>query len=167
MCFNSWKWGVGIMLDIQLGNCTADNRVVDKTSSITLGSPISCAVYNECSIMNPMFKLSYNATLVNYNYAYVQAWGRYYFIIDHTVAPGGVIYITCQEDVLMSNKDDILKLNAQIVRNENERNKLIVDDRYPAEIMSTLGIFNFSANPFNLTSGYNIVMTVLGGKASS
>lgn len=151
------------MLAIQLGNCTADNRVVDKTNKISLSSAIECEVYNECSIMNPVFKLRYNSSIVGYNYCKVEAWGRYYFIVDHTVAPGGVIYITCQEDVLMSNKDAILALNAQIVRNQNSRNKMIVDSRYPAEIMSTLGIFNFSENPFNLTSGYNIVMTVIGG----
>ena len=155
------------MLTIDLGNCIADNRVVDKISHITWGTPVNCEVFHECSIMNPVFMLQYSHSIVGYNYVKVNAWGRYYYIVDATVAPGGRIYLTCQEDVLMSNKDDILKLNAQIVRNENERNKLIVDDRYPAEIMSTLGIFNFSENPFNLTSGYNIVMTVLGGKASS
>lgn len=152
------------MLTIDIGNCIADNRVLDKTSFITWGTPINCEVYHECSIMNPVFLLKYSSSIVNYNYVKVQSWGRYYYIVDQTVAPGGRIYLTCQEDVLMSNKEEILRLRANIHRNEKVRNKMIVDSRYPAEIMSTLGIFQFSQNPFNLTSGYNLVMTVIGGE---
>ena len=152
------------MLTVDIGNCIADNRVLDKTSFITWGTPINCEVYHECSIMNPIFLLKYSSSIVNYNYVKVQSWGRYYYIVDQTVAPGGRIYLTCQEDVLMSNKEEILRLRANIHRNEKVRNKMIVDSRYPAEIMSTLGIFQFSNNPFNLTSGYNLVMTVIGGE---
>lgn len=152
------------MLTIDIGNCIADNRVLDKTSFITWGTPINCEVFHECSIMNPVFMLKYSSSIVDYNYVKVQSWGRYYYIVDQTVAPGGRIYITCQEDVLMSNKEEILRLRANIHRNEKVRNKMIVDSRYPAEIMSTLGIFQFSQNPFNLTSGYNLVMTVIGGE---
>lgn len=150
------------MLTITPGKCGDDNRVVSK--NVEWGTGINCSVYHECSIMSPVFLLEYNSSLVNYNYLKVESWGRYYFIMDMTVAPGGRIYLTCSEDVLMSNKDAILKLNAQIVRNEKTRNKLIVDNRYPAEIKSTLGVFNFSETPFDLSSGYNIVMTVVGGK---
>ena len=152
------------MLTIDIGNCIADNRVLDKTSFITWGTPINCDVFHECSVMNPVFMLQYSPTIVGYNYIKVASWGRYYFIVDATVAPGGKIYLTCQEDVLMSNREDILKLTANIHRNQNIRNKMIVDSRYPAEIMSTLGIFNFSESPFDLSSGYNLVMTVIGGE---
>lgn len=152
------------MLNIKIGTCSADNRVVDKTSRISLSYSIDCEVFHECSIMSPTFIIAYSSEYVGCNYVYVESWGRYYFIVDNTVAPGGRIYLTCQEDVLMSNKNAILDLDAQIVRNENQRNKLIVDNRYPAEIMSTLGIFNFPQNPFNLRSGYNLVMTVVGGE---
>lgn len=152
------------MLTIDIGNCIADNRVLDKTSFITWGTPINCEVFHECSIMSPVFMLKYSSSIVDYNYVKVQSWGRYYYIVDQTVAPGGRIYLTCQEDVLMSNKEEILRLRANIHRNEKVRNKMIVDSRYPAEIMSTLGIFQFSQNPFNLTSGYNLVMTVIGGE---
>lgn len=152
------------MLSIDIGNCIADNRVLDKTSSIAWGTTVNCDVFHECSIMNPVFMIQYSPTIVGYNYVKVQSWGRYYYIVDQTVAPGGRIYLTCQEDVLMSNKEEILRLRANIHRNERVRNKMIVDSRYPAEIMSTLGIFQFSNNPFNLTSGYNLVMTVIGGE---
>lgn len=152
------------MLTIDLGNCIADNRVLDKSSYITWGVSPQCEVFHECSIMSPVFMLQYSSSIVGYNYVKVNAWGRYYYIVDATVAPGGRIYLTCQEDVLMSNKEGILQLTANIHRNEGVRNKMIVDTRYPAEIMSTLGIFNFSENPFNLASGYNLVMTVIGGE---
>lgn len=151
------------MLKIWLGTCGCDPRVVDKTSYATLNDDKDCEVYHECSIMNPVFKLKYFSSIVNYNYCYIPDWHRYYNIVDMTMAPGGVCYITCQEDVLMSNKAAILELDVQVKRNEKKRNKLIVDDRYPAEIMSTLGVFNFE-DKFDMESGYNIVMTVLGGE---
>lgn len=154
------------MLNIQLGTCLADNRIVDKTSYISFGSSVSCEVFHECSIMSPVFLLAYNPSYVTCNYVYVPDWHRYYFIVDETVAPGGRIYITCKEDVLMSNKDEILNLDAQLIRNEEKRNKLIVDNRYPAEIMSTLGVFDFEETPFDVTSGYNLVLTVIGGEHS-
>ena len=153
------------MLTIIPAICTADNRVVDKTSKITYGTPIGCEVYHECSVMNPTFKLSYNASLVGYNYLKVESWSRYYYIMDATVAPGGVIYLTCKEDVLMSNKDDIKNLTAYANRSETSTERYIVDNKVQSKVTNYRTHIPFSG-AFAMDGGWHFLLTVKGGKTT-
>lgn len=154
------------MLTIVPGTCGDDNRVVSK--NVQWGTPINCSVYHECSIMNPIFLLEYSSSLVNYNYLKVQSWGRYYYIVDITVAPGGRIYLTCSEDVLMSNKDEILSLKAYLIRSENKSNKLLKDNSFPVQTNRQLETYTFNRSPFtaNYASDITYVLTVIGGDHS-
>ena len=158
------------MLSIQVGTCTADNRLVDKTSFITLGSPVNCEVYHECSIMSPTFLLAYNSSYINCNYLYVSAWHRYYFIVDETVAPGGRIYLSCQEDVLMSNKNEIKALSGYLVRTEDNKlnNKYIYDKRHPYQENRKCRTYDFNRSPFTANYAQDVVyiLTVVGGHHS-
>lgn len=56
------------MLPIQVGVCTCDNRVVDKTRFISPMVTYNCEVYRECTVVNPVFILEYNAIILNSNY---------------------------------------------------------------------------------------------------
>lgn len=151
-------------MEIRIGNYVGDNRVVDK--NIDLSYIVQCKLYRECSIMSPELLLHYVPQIISYNYMHIPLWQRYYFIKDITMIPAGRCVITAYEDVLMSNKDEIYNLSCNITRQENMRNKLIVDDKYPAEIMSTLTTIKFNRSPFNVDNGYNIVMGVIGGKSN-
>ena len=154
------------MLTITPGKCGDDNRVVSK--NVEWGTAINCSVYHECSIMSPVFLLEYNSSLVNYNYLKVESWGRCYYIVDITVAPGGRIYLTCSEDVLMSNKDEILSLKAYLIRSENKPNKLLKDNSFPVQTNRQLETYAFNRSPFtaNYTSDITYVLTVIGGDHS-
>lgn len=152
------------MLPIQVGVCTCDNRVIDKTRFISSMITYNCEVYRECTVVNPVFILEYNATILTSNYLFVPSWGRYYHIKDVELTPAGRMFVSCLEDVLMSNKDAILNLDCNIVRNENKRNKLLYDGKYPEEIMDTICTLKFNASPFGVDNGYNIVMCVIGGE---
>lgn len=153
------------MLNILPGVCTCDNRVVDKTSFITFGSGINCDVYHECNVMSPVFLLKYESSLVNCNYLYVQAWSRYYYVNNATVAPGGRIYLSCNEDVLMSNKDEILNLTAYAHRSESQQEYYLVDEKVPSLITTfrTHRTFNSSLTD----NDFNYLLTVKGGKLAS
>lgn len=153
------------MLTITPGLCTCDNRVVDKTNFVTFGTGINCDVYHECDIMNPVFLLKYDSGLVDYNYLYVQSWSRYYFINNATVAPGGRIYLTCSEDVLMSNKDDILNLTAYAHRSQSSQEHFLVDDKVPSLVTTFRTHQTFGGS---LTANtFNYLLTVKGGKLAS
>lgn len=73
-------------------------------------------------------------TITSYNYARVPKFGRYYFI-DNIKWVGGMCYIECICDPLMSYKTDILNSNQLIERQQSLCNKYIRDTQAP--ILST------------------------------
>lgn len=153
------------MLQIQLGDFSGDNREVSKSIGNFVSK--SCDIYGSNSLLSPSFLLNYDPSLLNKNYVYVPAWGRYYYITSPlAMISGGRCIIQCQEDVLMTFGNEIRNLDCYIIRNENTRNKYLVDDFYPAEILSTVTTLKFNATPFNVTLGdSNIVMCVYGGNS--
>lgn len=153
-----------MIMEIRIGNYIGDSRVLNK--NVTLSDIRQCKLYRESSIMTPELLLHYTPNIINCNYLYIPLWERYYYIKDIVMIPAGRCIISAYEDVLMSNATEISQLNCNIIRQENIRNKLIVDDKYPAEIMSTLTTIKFNRSPFNVDGGYNIVMGVIGGKAN-
>lgn len=73
----------------------------------------------ETSIMNPVFTLSdYNP---QYNYLYVTAWGRYYFISDVKLNVNGVWELYCTFDALATYKDSIGALTTFVERTSDGR----------------------------------------------
>lgn len=149
---------------INIGNTTDDERKVSKDFNVVRAN-VACQVYEASSIMNPQFLLQYDSRFVNCNYISVPDWSRFYWISDIIAMPGNRCRIMCKEDVLMSNRDAILALNVQVSRQQQKRNKLIIDHSFNPEIMSTLTNIAFPNARFNVDNGYNIVMAVIGGKA--
>lgn len=147
---------------IKVGTSIADDRVIDKTQFITFHRDIPCEVFHECNIMNPVFLLEYNASIVSDNY--VKAWGRYYYINNITLAPGGRMYLECTEDVLMTNKDDILNLEAYCVKSETHESPFIMDSDVPTKVKCNVHTIPFSETLFNADgTERQYVLTVKGG----
>ena len=151
------------MLEIQLGEFMGDSREVDKNINNIVTR--NCDVYGDNGLFSPSFLLNYDESLLDKNYVYIPAWGKYYYIVSPlAMTSGGRCIIQCQEDVLMTFRNGIRNLDCYIVRNEKTRNKYLVDEYYPAEILSTVSTLKFNASPFNVTLGdFNIVMCVYGG----
>lgn len=147
---------------IKVGTSIADDRVIDKTQFITFHRDIACEVFHECNIMKPVFLLEYDSSIVNDNY--VKAWNRYYYINNITLAPGGRMYLECTEDVLMSNKDDILNLDAYCVKSETHDSRYIVDEDVPSKVKSYVHTIPFSESLFSADgTERQYVLTVKGG----
>lgn len=155
------------MTQVEIGKVSCDKRLLDKTRYIYDMQTYNCEIYKECSIHNPVFILMYNARFTECNYIYVEEWNRYYFKEDIVLTPSGRAIISCYEDVLMSNKDLILNLDVNVIGNQSKRNKLIIDSNYPQEVLSTVCNLKFNATPFNVSGGYNTVLSVIGGKLQS
>lgn len=147
-------------MTIDIGKCIDDSRKVSK--SYTTNISANAEVWGECSIMSPVFLITYNNIAVDCNYLYVSDWGRYYFITDMVAAPGGRLYVHCKEDVLMSNKTEILKLHAYSVRSDRKANYM-VDSKMPSLVQNGSTIINFSNSPFT-PGNESYLLTVLGGK---
>lgn len=151
------------MLTIRIGEFTGDTRELIK--SIENITEKNCEIYGNNTLLSPSFLLNYDTSLLNKNYVYVPDWGKYYYIVQPlTMMAGGRCIIKCAEDVRMTFANQILNLECYVVRNEKTCNTLMVDEYYPAEIMSTLCTLKFNATPFNPSAGdTNIVMCVYGG----
>lgn len=148
---------------IKIGEFAGDSRELVKNISNYVEK--QCQIYGNNTLLSPTFLLNYSSDLLNKNYVYVQDWNKYYYIAQPlTMMSGGRCTITCVEDVRMTYANQILNLDCYVVRNEKTCNTLMVDEYYPAEIMSTLCTLKFNATPFNPTAGdTNIVMCVYGG----
>lgn len=148
-------------MQITIGQTSDDRRKIQKTFS---GTTISVQLKQPCDILHPVFIMSWDSDYIHANYLHAPDLGRYYYIDNVILLTGSRAELHCSVDVLMSYASEILNLDVYVTRNQAERNKLIVDEKYPAEIMSTLTTIKFNASPFNVSNGYNVVMTVIGGK---
>lgn len=77
-------------------------------------------------------KITWDSFIYDYvlaaNYAYIPEFNRYYFINDIISIRRNIWQLIMNVDVLMSYKDELLKLDAFIVRNEFDFNKYVKDD---------------------------------------
>lgn len=125
------------------------------------------------SIMNPTIRiepLANNASPHSYNYAYINKFGRYYFIKDW-VWSDGLWEVQMAVDVLASFKTEIGQQNEYILRTSSSEiftNK-IIDTTYPATTDITVSSFE-NANPFSpatIGAGSYIVGIISGGSVSA
>ena len=119
-------------MKIILYKSIADNRLLDKSSKITVIDTIDTAhIKDDTSIISPSVILSYKkiSTLRKCNYLYIPSMGRYYYVNDIVLKQGGMYELKCHIDVLMTYKGDIRNITTLILRQENVNNPYIEDSQ--------------------------------------
>ena len=86
-----------------------------------------CQIKSPCSMLNPVIELALT-TAPDWNYCYIQACNRYYWITDKTY-DSGIWFITCKVDPLASGKTDILGSSAHVLYSSSNYNLNIPDPR--------------------------------------
>ena len=143
-------------MQLYLYQLSGDNRILDKTSYLTLLFEFNGQLTEASSIINPKILLSddesfdvvgmesgnefdvivddadvvissYN-TISKANYAYIPEFERYYFINDIVSVANGLWMISMSCDVLYSFKDEILDLKPFVTRNEYSFDSYVKDD---------------------------------------
>lgn len=158
---------------IRFGVSTANPLTVDKSAKIAWQTGyINCDLFQACSMQKPVLKLAYNATIAGCNYAYIQDFNRYYFTKEPDLIPGQAMVISCDEDYLYTNMDEIKALKCNIRRQENIQNandKFLMDNKYTktSKIISDTRYFQ-GAEIFNknVESDYCYILSVIGGIAA-
>ena len=93
-------------------------KTADENSKLekTLSEEVSLvgALKDGCSITAPSIMLQQNP--IGYNYAYIPAFNRYYYIKNVTVVRKNIFMIGLKVDVLMSFKDEIKELSGVVSR---------------------------------------------------
>ena len=114
---------------LKLYQNSAEPNKVDKSSNLSLIATLSGdQVELDNNIRSPQFIVS-STTTPTYNYAYIEAYRRYYYITDIIWAGQNLWRLVLRCDVLMSFKSRILALSAMVSRQENNYNNMLPDDR--------------------------------------
>ena len=110
---------------------TADNRVVDKTASLTqLGQAKTVIFKDTVGKGDPSIELTYDSTILEANYAYCSEDGYYYYLGEPFLGQMRITFPTAV-DLLMTYKTQIQNLTCIIGRQESKYNAYLNDDRYP------------------------------------
>ena len=149
---------------ITLYQNTAENSRVDKTNYLTSVGSINGALRAECSILRPSIIIAQD-TLPTFNYVYIEAFGRYYFVTGITSVNFGLWRIELNTDVLMSYKEGVKALTAIIARQENDYNDNLIDTEIPTEKEPTVAyqeIPNSVLTTQEDSDTHSFVITVVG-----
>lgn len=143
-------------MDIILYNNSAEKIRVDKTEFLNGILTLTGTLRNTCSIIKPSIIIDVKAkvkkvwdddsnnviddssiyTVYDYmdkflgcNYVHIHEFNRYYYVDNITSVNLNLWQIDLTVDILMSFKDDILKLECVVARNEFEYDDMIVDNQ--------------------------------------
>ena len=115
-------------MNIVLYKNASDKNTIGKALSGAI--TLSGVLRDESSVISPSFRVASNTNLAQYNYAYIESFGRYYFINGITVERTGVWYLDLKSDALESFKNGILSHDAVIERQENDFNLYFSDPEW-------------------------------------
>lgn len=96
----------------------------------TVAASFDVVLKEPCSVLNPSFYIKTATNPVAYNYCYVQAFGRYYFITDWE-SDHNLWWAHCTVDPLASWKTQILGTTQYVLRSSSECNEYIYDTKIP------------------------------------
>lgn len=114
-------------------------------------------------LLTPVVKLRDATTTVPaFNYVYIAALSRYYFIRDWTY-DAGFWYAFCECDVLASWKTEIGALTLYVTRSSSSSDGSIIDGTYPTTAECTVLESTAAEKPFPNTGGAYVV-GIVGGE---
>lgn len=144
-------------INISLYQITEPENVFPKTIG-TAVSTHTITLKDGCSIDKPTVSFSGgSAVMATLNYAYIDAFGRYYFIRDRNMTVNGICELTLESDPLQSFSTEIKACTATITRNQNVRQGYLSDSGYNA--LAYQGV-QYKTFPNALTDASYILVTV-------
>lgn len=150
---------------LHLYNNAAANNVANKSTYLTERTPVTgidCVPTMPLSILQPEFIVSYDGTYSLCNYAYVPAFGRYYYCTC-TLLTGGRIRVSCTVDALYSHYASMSNCKCTVIRNENIGINIIPDTQLPV-IPNAVDITSIELENslFNTAALTPYLLTVIG-----
>ena len=109
-----------------------NNKVVKNTSDTSIGS-MSGVLKEDTSLLNPSIIVDATAANINVhraNYAYIDAFDRYYFIKDIITLSNDLFEIVMHVDVLNSWANGLKAAPCIVARNQNDFSLYLMDSNY-------------------------------------
>ena len=113
---------------IILYKCSCEVNVVDKSQHMKLNRILEGTFRDSVSVSNVTVRVENNGD-VDFNYAFIPEFNRYYFIDDIIVVNNKLADLVLTVDVLMTYKKGIYGLKCFVERNENKYNDLLIDKK--------------------------------------
>lgn len=132
------------------------SKKMNSTSQPSGGLVTSCDLKRGTDVLNPQIIIN-RRDMSNYNYAYIPAFSRYYWINNWSV-DGGLWYGALSVDALASWKAEIGSTDAYILRSSAEWDGTVSDGFYPATAEHTYNRV-VADNPYatSLSSGTYVI----------
>lgn len=154
--------------EVILYKLNVEKNVVNKENGITLIERLTGTLRESCSVTSPVITIERGGAF-DFNYVYIPSFNRYYFVREITNVRKALWNIVLSVDVLMSFRNEILRQNGIIARNEFDYNLKLNDDlrvslpEYDYEIIEFGDKYNgmFTVLPFD--SGMDYVIQVVRG----
>lgn len=141
---------------IKLYKTNSENEKVNKT--LTDEIVLDGSMKEQSSILD--FTMLVEAdNLSQYNYAYIEDFGRYYYITDVAVVRTKLWRLNMKVDVLMTYKNQFLPLRAIVSRQQNQYNLYLRDDNMKAYNNPTIVTKTF---PNGFTNQLTTLITIAG-----
>lgn len=115
--------------NIKLYRNTSPKNAINK--SISEVASIDGVLKQECSVTAPI--ILYNGDYVAFNYAYIPAFGRYYFLTDMISVRNGLWELHFSVDPLFSFRTEILSNTCILERQQYLYNMYIQDQEIPLQ----------------------------------
>ena len=140
-------------MDIILYQNISENNRIGKT--LINAQTFTGNLRQSTSIINPVIMLNADNPTV-YNYAYIPAFNRYYFINKIEAYRTGLFILTMSVDVLETYKKEIKGMLAIIEKNETVGNNYFNDGSFVLDSRAYNQIINFS-NGFNDNGNFILI----------
>lgn len=134
---------------------SAESHRVDKTEYLTSVFSAGISLREETNIIYPTILLQYDK-VPDFNYCYIEYFGRYYYVTDVTSIRNNIWQISLSVDVLMSFKDTIKTQMGNVIRQENIGNSMMVDSNIPVLGQPSIIYENFGTPVFDGLTNYYI-----------
>lgn len=143
-------------MEIRFYNCADTRNTINKTLSDYVSTFVNLK-YQDFSVSNPVLLLKFTE-YPTYNYVYIPAIKRYYFIDEINIKSEKTFELRLKCDVLESFKEDILKGYGKMIKSDT-------GESYFNEGYNHLETFDTHEFTSNVTLGDNVytVLATLGG----
>lgn len=122
---------------------------------------LSCDFKQPIDVENPTIYISATDSYDDYNYCYIEEFGRYYFM-KPIAGNGQTITYQCKSDPLMSFRNQIRQCPVVIARNPWHWDLYLPDPKIPVEARTISAVKKFPNSHFT-GDGNCYILTTLGG----
>ena len=144
-------------MNIVLMSNSSEKNKIGKT--LTTVVTLSGSIKESSSILKPVILIEYSDPTA-FNYAYIEDFGRYYFVNDVVVVRNNLLRISLTVDVLESFLAGILAQNVIVDNSSNDYDLYLPDENLLTLVKTKTDIINFSSGL--LESGEFILITAGG-----